>query len=98
MAFADWSAFLAVLDAHRAIVSRCFEKSFPSPEEGTHPLAGVWDEDVDGDDDALERFCPNSASASRRRSSNACTASAKQSATCNCRRATASASTPSGRA
>jgi hypothetical protein len=37
-------------------------------------------------------------SASRRRCSNVCRASARAAATCNCRRATASASTPSGHA
>ncbi|MQM29429.1 MAG: bifunctional [glutamate--ammonia ligase]-adenylyl-L-tyrosine phosphorylase/[glutamate--ammonia-ligase] adenylyltransferase [Candidatus Accumulibacter phosphatis] len=55
MAFTDWSEFLAVLEGHRAIVSRCFEEVFSEPEEGTHPLLGVWEEVV-AKDDALERL------------------------------------------
>ncbi|WP_374681365.1 bifunctional [glutamate--ammonia ligase]-adenylyl-L-tyrosine phosphorylase/[glutamate--ammonia-ligase] adenylyltransferase [Accumulibacter sp.] len=55
LSFLDWSAFLAVLDEHRAIVSRCFEAVFSEPEEGTHPLLGIWEEVVAGDD-GLERL------------------------------------------
>ncbi|WP_291993495.1 bifunctional [glutamate--ammonia ligase]-adenylyl-L-tyrosine phosphorylase/[glutamate--ammonia-ligase] adenylyltransferase [Candidatus Accumulibacter sp. ACC003] len=55
MACSDWPAFMAVLDAHRAIVSRCFDEVFSEPEEGSHPLLGIWEEAAAGDD-ALERL------------------------------------------
>ena len=50
LGFADWTTFLAVLDAHRANVARHFEQVFSEPEEGTHPLAGIWDGPAIGDD------------------------------------------------
>ncbi|WP_313953536.1 bifunctional [glutamate--ammonia ligase]-adenylyl-L-tyrosine phosphorylase/[glutamate--ammonia-ligase] adenylyltransferase [Accumulibacter sp.] len=55
MGFSGWSAFLAVLDGHRAIVSRSFEEVFAEPEEGSHPLLAIWDETAAGDD-SLERL------------------------------------------
>ncbi|HCZ14785.1 MAG TPA: bifunctional [glutamate--ammonia ligase]-adenylyl-L-tyrosine phosphorylase/[glutamate--ammonia-ligase] adenylyltransferase [Candidatus Accumulibacter sp.] len=55
MGFADWPAFAAVLDGHRAIVSRCFEEVFSEPAEGAHPLLAIWEEVAAGDD-ALERL------------------------------------------
>ncbi|MBW7900900.1 MAG: bifunctional [glutamate--ammonia ligase]-adenylyl-L-tyrosine phosphorylase/[glutamate--ammonia-ligase] adenylyltransferase [Rhodocyclaceae bacterium] len=42
MGFADWPAFAAALDGHRAHVARHFEQVFSDPEAGTHPLAGLW--------------------------------------------------------
>jgi glutamine synthetase adenylyltransferase len=96
MGFADWSAFFVVLDAHRETVARHFEQVFSEPEEGRHPLAGIWDDPVPAT--IRSSGCPRSVSASRRRCSNVCRASARAAATCSCRRATASASTPSGRA
>ena len=55
LGFADWPAFLNVLDMHRAIVGRHFEQIFSEPEEGRHPLAGIWDGTVAGDE-GLERL------------------------------------------
>ncbi|MCP5247140.1 MAG: bifunctional [glutamate--ammonia ligase]-adenylyl-L-tyrosine phosphorylase/[glutamate--ammonia-ligase] adenylyltransferase [Candidatus Accumulibacter sp.] len=55
MAFDDWQALVAVLDAHRAIVSRCFEEVFSEPEEGIHPLLGIWEE-APLTDDTLDRL------------------------------------------
>jgi glutamate-ammonia-ligase adenylyltransferase len=55
MAHADWPDFLATLDAHRGIVGRHFEQIFSEPEEGRHPLAGLWDATA-VDDDPLERL------------------------------------------
>ncbi|TMQ78789.1 Glutamate-ammonia-ligase adenylyltransferase [Candidatus Accumulibacter phosphatis] len=54
MGFADWPAFMAVLDAHRATVGRHFEQVFSEPEEGRHPLAGIWEEAAA--DDSLDRL------------------------------------------
>jgi glutamate-ammonia-ligase adenylyltransferase len=53
MDFADWPALLAVLDGHRQRVAKHFEDIFSNPEEGTHSLAGLWFEQIEGDD-ALE--------------------------------------------
>ncbi|MEI7430251.1 MAG: bifunctional [glutamate--ammonia ligase]-adenylyl-L-tyrosine phosphorylase/[glutamate--ammonia-ligase] adenylyltransferase, partial [Betaproteobacteria bacterium] len=53
MGFADWPALLVVLDLHRLRVAKHFEDIFSDPEEGTHALAGLWLEQIDGDD-ALE--------------------------------------------
>ena len=53
MDFPDWPAFASVLEAHRQRVARHFEAIFSDPEEGTHALAGLWFEQIDGDD-ALE--------------------------------------------
>ncbi|MBL8407879.1 MAG: bifunctional [glutamate--ammonia ligase]-adenylyl-L-tyrosine phosphorylase/[glutamate--ammonia-ligase] adenylyltransferase [Candidatus Accumulibacter sp.] len=50
MGFADWPAFMATLDAHRATVGRHFELVFSEPEEGRHPLAGIWEEAMAGDE------------------------------------------------
>ena len=52
---ADWPAFLAILDAHRAIVGRHFEQVFSEPEEGRHPLAAIWEGSAAGDD-ALDQL------------------------------------------
>ena len=53
MDFADWPALLAVLEAHRQRVARHFEEIFSDPEDGMHALAGLWFEQIEGDD-ALE--------------------------------------------
>ena len=53
MGFADWAEFNAALEAHRARVARHFNGVFSDPEEGAHPLDGLWLEQIDGDD-ALE--------------------------------------------
>ena len=53
MNYPDWGAFAQVLEGHRQRVARHFEAIFSDPEEGTHPLAGLWFEQIDGDD-ALE--------------------------------------------
>ena len=53
MGFADWSAFAAELDAHRGRVASDFNGVFSDHEEGAHPLAGLWLEQIDSDD-ALE--------------------------------------------
>ena len=42
MGFADWPAMLAELDHHRQRVSTQFEQVFSDPEEGQHPLTGLW--------------------------------------------------------
>ncbi len=55
MGFADWPAFMGGLDAHRAAVGRHFEQIFSDPEEGRHPLAGIWEGQTAGDD-ALEHL------------------------------------------
>jgi glutamate-ammonia-ligase adenylyltransferase len=55
MGCADWQGFLLVLDGHRTTVARHFEQVFSEPEEGRHPLAGIWDDPVTGDD-SLERL------------------------------------------
>ena len=53
MDFADWAAFHATLEGHRVRVSQHFEAVFSEPEEGTHPLAGLWFEER-ARDDALD--------------------------------------------
>ena len=53
MNFHDWAAFAPVLEAHRQRVAHHFEAIFSDPEEGTHALAGLWFEQIDGED-ALE--------------------------------------------
>ncbi|MDR3298959.1 MAG: bifunctional [glutamate--ammonia ligase]-adenylyl-L-tyrosine phosphorylase/[glutamate--ammonia-ligase] adenylyltransferase [Candidatus Accumulibacter sp.] len=53
MDFADWPSLLAVLDTHRQRVARHFEEIFSAPQDGTHALAGLWFEQIEGDD-ALE--------------------------------------------
>ena len=53
MDFHDWAAFAPVLEAHRQRVAHHFEAIFSDPEEGTHALAGLWFEQIDGED-ALE--------------------------------------------
>ena len=55
MACTDWTAFLTLLDAHRAVVARHFEQVFSEPEEGRHPLAGIWD-GATAAEDSLERL------------------------------------------
>jgi glutamate-ammonia-ligase adenylyltransferase len=43
MGFADWAAFMKVLDAHRAAVSQQFEQTFTTQQERPrHALASVW--------------------------------------------------------
>jgi len=53
MDFPDWASLLGVLDAHRQRVARHFEEIFSDPEEGTHPLSGLWFEQCD-ESDGLE--------------------------------------------
>ena len=53
MNFTEWSALLAVLDAHRHCVAHHFEAVFSDPDEGAHPLVGLWLEQIDADE-ALE--------------------------------------------
>ncbi|MDX9707022.1 MAG: bifunctional [glutamate--ammonia ligase]-adenylyl-L-tyrosine phosphorylase/[glutamate--ammonia-ligase] adenylyltransferase, partial [Azospira sp.] len=55
MGFADWPAFAAALDGHRACVARHFEQVFSDPEAGAHPLAGLWLGQC-GADDCRERL------------------------------------------
>jgi len=50
MGFDDWPALINVLDTHRRNVARHFEEVFSDPEEGVHKLAGLWLEQIDGDD------------------------------------------------
>ena len=50
MGFPDWTSFHATLEAHRERVSQHFEAVFSDPEEGTHPLAGLWFEESERDD------------------------------------------------
>ena len=50
MGFAGWPALLDVLDQHRQRVARHFDEIFSEPEAGVHPLAGLWLEQIDGDD------------------------------------------------
>ena len=50
MGFADWPALLEALDVHRQRVARHFDEVFSEPEAGTHPLAGLWLEQIDPDD------------------------------------------------
>ena len=49
MAFADWDAMLAVLDAHREKVSKHFDAVFSDPEAGEHPLTGLWLSQLDNE-------------------------------------------------
>ncbi|MDR0578631.1 MAG: bifunctional [glutamate--ammonia ligase]-adenylyl-L-tyrosine phosphorylase/[glutamate--ammonia-ligase] adenylyltransferase [Candidatus Accumulibacter sp.] len=54
MNFADWPALFAALEIHRRRVARHFEEIFSGHEEdGAHALAGLWFEQIEGDD-ALE--------------------------------------------
>jgi len=53
MGFADWPSLLAVLEAHRQHVARHFEEIFSDPDDGAHALAGLWMEQIEGND-ALE--------------------------------------------
>jgi [glutamine synthetase] adenylyltransferase / [glutamine synthetase]-adenylyl-L-tyrosine phosphorylase len=53
MGFGGWAALFAALDTHRRNVARHFEEVFSDPDEGVHQLAGLWLEQIDGDD-ALE--------------------------------------------
>ena len=50
MGFVGWPALLDVLDRHRQRVARHFDEIFSEPEAGVHPLAGLWLEQIDGDD------------------------------------------------
>jgi len=43
--FADWSGFLAALDAHRAAVTRHFREVFAENAAGDSPMLGVWEGD-----------------------------------------------------
>lgn len=49
MAFTDWDAMLAVLDAHREKVSKHFDAVFSDPEAGEHPLTGLWLSQLDNE-------------------------------------------------
>ena len=51
MGFADWPSLLATIDAHRARVARDFEEIFEAPDEGEHPLADLWLEQVDEEEE-----------------------------------------------
>lgn len=42
MGFADFAAFLAALDGHRAAVANHFSQMFAEPENGGHPLDSLW--------------------------------------------------------
>ncbi|MDR2113196.1 MAG: bifunctional [glutamate--ammonia ligase]-adenylyl-L-tyrosine phosphorylase/[glutamate--ammonia-ligase] adenylyltransferase, partial [Candidatus Accumulibacter sp.] len=53
MDFADWPALIAVLETHRRNVARHFDEIFADPLDGTHALAGLWFEQIEGGD-ALE--------------------------------------------
>ena len=55
MDFPDWPALLEVLDGHRRCVGKHFEEIFAEPEEGEHPLAGIWAGQSERDD-ALEKL------------------------------------------
>jgi len=55
MACHDWASFMVALDAHRALVARHFEQVFSEPEEGRHPLAGIWD-GATANEDSLEQL------------------------------------------
>lgn len=55
LGFSDWTAFLAVLDGHRANVARQFEQVFSEPVDGRHALADIWEGAIVGDD-ACERL------------------------------------------
>ncbi|MBT8117664.1 MAG: bifunctional [glutamate--ammonia ligase]-adenylyl-L-tyrosine phosphorylase/[glutamate--ammonia-ligase] adenylyltransferase, partial [Gammaproteobacteria bacterium] len=56
MGFADWDAFVTVLQRHRNLVQEQFEQVFAGSQEpveqgaGTHSLADVWLGDVDAGD------------------------------------------------
>ena len=50
MDFPDWASFHATLEAHRERVSQHFEAIFSDPEDGTHPLAGLWLEESERDE------------------------------------------------
>src|SRR3989304_1640435 len=50
MGFASWTAFAAVLDAHRERVSQQFEQVFSIQETPLHALASLWQ---DGQDDLV---------------------------------------------
>ena len=50
MDFADEPSMLAALAAHRQRVARHFDEIFSSPGDGAHALAGLWFEQIDGDD------------------------------------------------
>ncbi len=49
MDFPDWPAMMAVLDDHREKVARHFEEVFSDPEEGEHPMTGLWLGQLDAD-------------------------------------------------
>ncbi len=55
MGHSDWPSMLAVLDAHRERVSRHFDAVFSDPENGEHPLTGLWHGQLD-DETAIEAF------------------------------------------
>ncbi|MDR1661612.1 MAG: bifunctional [glutamate--ammonia ligase]-adenylyl-L-tyrosine phosphorylase/[glutamate--ammonia-ligase] adenylyltransferase, partial [Azoarcus sp.] len=50
MDFADWPSMFAALEAHRRHVARHFDEIFSNPEDGAHALAGLWFEQIEGDD------------------------------------------------
>ena len=49
MGFGDWPALLETLNVHRQRVAKHFDEVFSEPEAGTHPLAGLWLEQIDAD-------------------------------------------------
>jgi glutamate-ammonia-ligase adenylyltransferase len=49
MNFVDYAAFLAVLNQHRAIVSRHFDQVFSDPTQGDHGLATLWSDSTADD-------------------------------------------------
>lgn len=53
MGYAGWPEMKSVLDAHRQCVTRHFDAIFANPDDGTHTLAGLWFEQIEGED-ALE--------------------------------------------
>ena len=53
MGFASFAALLEELDDHRATVARHFEAVFADPNQGAHPLIGMWS-GAGGDDQADE--------------------------------------------
>ena len=56
MGFASWDKFAAALDAHRERVSQQFEQIFSTQEAPRHPLAPLWQGDLDAGGGAEERL------------------------------------------
>ncbi len=47
MGYPDWAAMLATLEGHRQRVSQHFDSIFSDPEQGEHPLTGLWMGQID---------------------------------------------------